>query len=1002
MAITEFEAGSVSYLIKIKNATAKLALSQVKKDIQQWASETTSEISKTSVAWKRMEDQLARYSDQAKNTSSRIELVNKKIADNTSAMRGLELANKQGTESYTKLQDKAIRLTLELERLRQTKEKLARQTEIVSNRMFLSEKPLTNLQQLSKTATGYLDSFTKAISNTASSIGTGFVTAVSYAWSGLKSYGEMVTDTSRKLLAVSSLLGGLASKSFLGFGDDLQSMKNKMISVSREGENVSDKMSQIVAVANRSKSDLSDVVKVYQKMEMANKEMGLSSDKSLRYTETISKALKIQGATTAEASAATLQLSQAYVSGKLAGDEYRSITEAFPLLQVYLAKTMGVTQSKLKDLSKDGVITSKVLQKAFEEMETDIDKRFAQMPTTIGQALSIAKNQFTIIGYKINETTHIFDKIAISIENSAYKLEKFIQTIINFISALDSNKLKMIAGIFLGSLIPAIAGIVASFTLATIALSPFMFLGYLISQNWDLVVVKLKEAAGKVDNVRNKFSELKNVLKEITDGVILRFKDRISYITTTILPVLYDFIDKVKAKSSDYKVVLENLGTILTNVANIADSLFKVAINLSADAIKILSNIVTSQLFLDALKAITGFFAKYTDIDFYRKAIDDTKKSFDDLLTSVKNFINDGLKEVKNEMSKLDKGLDDFLEKWRIVIDGIIGLIVGRYYLALIDMAKTSSQAFLSILIDATTSFGLILARGTLALLLLGAEFIVLTIKALINFVIMSAGAIVAFATMLLQGTIALVLLGAQFLIMAATAVVAWLIALGPIGLIVAAVVALALIIWQNWESIKNWTIEAFGKVQSFVGGVFDKIGNYITEKINWAINKLNDLLDMINKVTGTNWHINVIKTETTEYKTAGDSNKASYNTPDGKKPSIDNLLTNAPKKARGGKVGANEATWVGDNWDGTLNKTSELWIPDTPGTIYSASDVQNMLKGGNSDGGKGDVFNITNNFGSGIGEVKQSEIKRIITESIDTIEKTRQKFGNKKIVFNG
>ncbi|MHC0429230.1 phage tail tape measure protein [Streptomyces sp. O3] len=66
------------------------------------------------------------------------------------------------------------------------------------------------------------------------------------------------------------------------------------------------------------------------------------------------------------------------------------------------------------------------------------------------------------------------------------------------------------------------------------------------------------------------------------------------------------------------------------------------------------------------------------------------------------------------------------------------------------------------------------------------------------------------------------VLMGAQAMVQAARMAAAWLIAMGPIPLIIAAIVGLALLIWQNWDKIKEWTGEAFEWVWDKVKGIFD------------------------------------------------------------------------------------------------------------------------------------------------------------------------------------
>ncbi|MGW0530662.1 phage tail tape measure protein [Streptomyces sp. NPDC003032] len=70
------------------------------------------------------------------------------------------------------------------------------------------------------------------------------------------------------------------------------------------------------------------------------------------------------------------------------------------------------------------------------------------------------------------------------------------------------------------------------------------------------------------------------------------------------------------------------------------------------------------------------------------------------------------------------------------------------------------------------------------------------------------------------------VLMGAQAMIQGARMAAAWLIAMGPIALIVAAIVGLALVIWQNWDTIKEYTLSAFDAVWGAIKAVFGFIKN--------------------------------------------------------------------------------------------------------------------------------------------------------------------------------
>jgi hypothetical protein len=65
--------------------------------------------------------------------------------------------------------------------------------------------------------------------------------------------------------------------------------------------------------------------------------------------------------------------------------------------------------------------------------------------------------------------------------------------------------------------------------------------------------------------------------------------------------------------------------------------------------------------------------------------------------------------------------------------------------------------------------------------------------------------------------------------------------------------------------------------------------------------------------------------------------------------------------RAMGGRVSAGEPVFVGDNPDGSLNGTSELFIPDRSGTVLSAGQTQRSL-GGRGGFSQTNYFTINNN----------------------------------------
>lgn len=82
----------------------------------------------------------------------------------------------------------------------------------------------------------------------------------------------------------------------------------------------------------------------------------------------VNKAALAMGLSGADTSNVFLQLGQAMGSGKLQGDELRSIMEQLPAVGQAVAKVMGVTVGEIKQLGADGMITTDILVQAMGEL----------------------------------------------------------------------------------------------------------------------------------------------------------------------------------------------------------------------------------------------------------------------------------------------------------------------------------------------------------------------------------------------------------------------------------------------------------------------------------------------------------------------------------------------------------------------------------------------------------------------------------------------------------
>ena len=131
-------------------------------------------------------------------------------------------------------------------------------------------------------------------------------------------------------------------------------------------------------IAKGSQQDLASTGVLYARIANGTRELGTTQKQVADITETVNLALRVSGATATESASAQLQLSQAFASGTLRGEEFNAVNEAAPRLMDALAAGMGVGKGALKGLATEGVITSSimatVLPKALESLREESKK----------------------------------------------------------------------------------------------------------------------------------------------------------------------------------------------------------------------------------------------------------------------------------------------------------------------------------------------------------------------------------------------------------------------------------------------------------------------------------------------------------------------------------------------------------------------------------------------------------------------------------------------------
>lgn len=166
-----------------------------------------------------------------------------------------------------------------------------------------------------------------------------------------------------------------------------------------------DAMRALQDISTRTQTSMEGNVEVFARLNQSMIQMGGTQADTLQLTELLGKAIKVSGASAVEAKSAMLQFGQALGSGKLAGDELRSLMENAPYLMRQLADGIGVPVGALKKMGEEGKLTSDVVVNALGKAAKQIDQDFQKFPQTIDAAMTVAGDAAKRAAKKFDDMT---------------------------------------------------------------------------------------------------------------------------------------------------------------------------------------------------------------------------------------------------------------------------------------------------------------------------------------------------------------------------------------------------------------------------------------------------------------------------------------------------------------------------------------------------------------------------------------------------------------------
>ena len=145
-------------------------------------------------------------------------------------------------------------------------------------------------------------------------------------------------------------------------------------------------------IAKSTYSNSESISNLFINVNQSLSEMGLSQKNALEMSETLSKALRVGGASAVDAERAITQFSQALSTGKLQGQDFKAMIGAAPILLKNMADALGVTTGELRTMASEGQLTNEKLVEAFSNMKDSVDNAFSKMPVSVADATQLMSN----------------------------------------------------------------------------------------------------------------------------------------------------------------------------------------------------------------------------------------------------------------------------------------------------------------------------------------------------------------------------------------------------------------------------------------------------------------------------------------------------------------------------------------------------------------------------------------------------------------------------------
>ncbi|MCY3933564.1 MAG: tape measure protein [Acidobacteria bacterium] len=243
------------------------------------------------------------------------------------------------------------------------------------------------------------------------------------------------------------------SQAAVKYADINVDVNNRIRLVTEGEERLAEVRQQVGDIARATRNDIEDVAILYSRLSLALQETAISASDIPRLISIISQQAKIGGATATELRGGLIQLSQGFASGRLQGDELRSVFEN--LQGVTYGLTDGFRRlaaageidfqvrgvGDLRRLAEQGLLTPEILARGFLASEEFTAERFEQRAIGILESFTLVRTASLELADAVETSTGVFSRFGAAIRGIADEISVRAQVIQSFLAGLEGRPL---------------------------------------------------------------------------------------------------------------------------------------------------------------------------------------------------------------------------------------------------------------------------------------------------------------------------------------------------------------------------------------------------------------------------------------------------------------------------------------------------------------------------------------------------------------------------------